>query len=205
MTSQNTSEIQVLPATAKRWDDLETLFGPRGAYSNCWCTYWRLKRAVFNRMKGEEKKAILKDLTCRDQVPGVLAYLDQQPIGWCSIGPRQGFASLERSTTLKRVDDQPVWSIVCFYVGKSYRRQGFMLALLQGALRYAAEQGAKIVEGYPIDIESTRFAGQTLQGDTGYMGISTVFRKAGFVEVGRASEKQLIMRYLLSAEAEELR
>jgi hypothetical protein len=64
-----------------------------------------------------------------------------------------------------------------------------MVPLLQGAVAYAKEQGAKIVEGYPI--EPTK----TLTGYSGYTGVVSAFRKAGFAEVLRRVETRPIMRY----------
>lgn len=101
---------QVHPVTADRWPDLEALFGPQGAYSGCWCMHWRLMRPQFKELGEEGRKAALRHLTHTDPAPGVLAYQDGAPVGWCSIGPREAFAALEASRTLKRVDDQPVWS-----------------------------------------------------------------------------------------------
>ena len=155
---------------------------------------WRLKRSVYKELDGEGRKAEMRHLTHADHAPGVLAYQDGAPVGWCSIGPREAFAALETSRILKRVDDQPVWSIVCFYVAKTARRSGLMAALLRGAVDYARQQGARIVEGYPIDMQTPLLAGQKLTGYSCFMGIASVFREAGFVEVGRASETQLIMR-----------
>ena len=104
---------------------------------------------------------------------------------------------MERSRTLARVDAQPVWSIVCFFVAKPYRRRGLMVRLLQGAVAYAASQGAQIVEGYPVDPP----AGQRVSGGAeGYMGLTSAFRKAGFVEVARPSERRAIMRRYLAAD-----
>jgi GNAT superfamily N-acetyltransferase len=196
-STPRTTDFIVHPATAERWNDLETLFGPKGAYAGCWCMFWRLERGDFKKMKGAGARAVLEEMTCKNLVPGVLAYAGDQPVGWCSIGPRQDYAALENSRILKRVDDQPVWSVVCFFVKANVRRQGAMLALLRGAVEYAKSQGATIVEGYPIDMQTPKLSGQTLGSYAGYMGIASVFRAAGFVEVGRASETQLIMRCVI--------
>jgi GNAT superfamily N-acetyltransferase len=196
---QETPKIEIMPASAERWAALEALFGPQGASAGCWCTFWRLKRADFNALDDEGRKAVLRELTLSNRVPGVLAYVDGKAVGWCSIGPREDFAALEGSRVFKRTDDQPVWSIVCFYVAKGYRRQGMMAALLRGAVEYARSQGATIIEGYPNDLESPKLAGKKLSGDGGYMGIASAFREAGFVEVGRASETKLIMRNVCPA------
>lgn len=192
------SEIfQIHPATADRWPDLEALFGPKGAYAGCWCMNWRLKRSLFKELDGESRKAELRNLTYADHVPGILAYQNNVAVGWCSVGPREEFAALETSRILKRIDDQPVWSIVCYYVNKTTRRSGLMAALLRGAVAYAGQQGARIVEGYPIDMQTPLLAGQRLTSFSGYMGVASVYREVGFVEVGRASETQLIMRYTM--------
>jgi GNAT superfamily N-acetyltransferase len=191
------AEIIVQPAMEERWQDLEGLFGPNGACAGCWCMFWRMKRTDFSKLGKEGHKALLRELTGQTIAPGVIAYIDQQPLGWCSIGPRENFIALENSRTLTRVDDQPVWSIVCFFIAREYRRQGTMLALLRGALHYAGACGARIVEAYPTDTQSPKLAGQRLKGLSVYKGIASPFRKAGFVEVGRAPETQLIMRYTI--------
>ena len=187
--------VEIIPVSADRWQDLESLFGPRGAYSGCWCMFWRVKRTDFNKMTGEDRKAALHELTNKNEVPGLLAVIEDQPIGWVSIGPRQAFTALENSRILKRVDDTPVWSIVCFYIAKPFRKKGILSKLLQGAVKYAEKQGAQIVEGYPIDLHTPLLAGQTLHGCSGYMGIASAFTAAGFEKVADASATQRIMRY----------
>ena len=154
--------------------------------------FWRLRRSEFDRSSADERRAGLKELVDSGQVPGIPAYAGDEAIEWVSLGPRETFSPLERSRTLVRVDAQPVWSIVCFFVAKPYRRQGLMVKLLRGAVAYAASQGAQIVEGYPVDPpDGERVSG----GMEGYMGLASTFRNAGFVEVARPSEKRAIMRY----------
>ncbi len=102
--------------------------------------FWRLPRADFKKMKGEGTKAVLQKMTAKNEVAGLIAYVDGQPAGWCSVGPREDYAALENSRVLTRVDDQPVWSIVCFFMLKPFRKQGMMSALLQGAMQYAKDQ-----------------------------------------------------------------
>ena len=192
---QESADVEVYPATAERWKDIESLFGAKGAYAGCWCMFWRLDRADFKRMKGEGTKAVLKGMTTSNNVAGLLAYVDGQPIGWCSISPRKDYAALENSRILKRIDDMPVWSIVCFFVAKPFRNKSITSKLLRGAVKYAEQQGARIIEGYPIDMQTDKLAGQKLNSYSGYMGIASIFRAAGFVKVADASETQLIMRY----------
>jgi GNAT superfamily N-acetyltransferase len=189
MEATQTDTLEYHPATAERWQDLEKLFGPRGAYGGCWCMWWRIARSQFSKQAGESNKQALKHIIDSGEIPGILAYANGEPVGWCSLAPREAFPSLERSRTLKRVDDQPVWSIVCFYVARPYRGKGLMVDLLKAAIAYAKEQGATIIEGYPVESHNN------LPPVSNYMGIASAFRKAGFVEVERRSEKRPIMRY----------
>lgn len=179
------------PVTADRWPDLERLFGPRGANSGCWCLWWRLTRAEFDRRSADERKAGLKGLVDAGRPPGLLAYRGDEASAWVSVGPREEFGALERSRVLKRVDDRPVWSIVCFFVDRRCRGQGLMVKLLQAAVEYATANGAQIVEGYPVDPGVGRVDG----GSSGFVGLASAYRKAGFIEVARPNERRAIMRY----------
>ena len=126
------------------------------------------------------------------EIPGILAYQNNEPVGWCSLGPRQIFAALDRSRILNKIDDQPVWSIVCFFVAKPHRRKGVTVRLLQEAIRFARERGAKILEGYPIDTRAGKYPDAFT-----YTGTASAFLQAGFEEVVRRSEKRPIMRFYL--------
>jgi GNAT superfamily N-acetyltransferase len=185
-------DLVFYPVTVERWHDLQTLFGENGAYGNCWCMWWRLSRSDFGKQTGQEKKQGLKAIVDADEVPGILAYTGSEPIAWCSVAPREAFPSLERSRTLKRVDDQPVWSIVCFFVAKPFRHQGMMVKMLEAAVNYARKHGAKIVEGYPIEVRR-----KNLPPVSNFTGVVSAFSQAGFVEVERRSERRPIMRYFL--------
>jgi GNAT superfamily N-acetyltransferase len=180
------------PLTPERWSDLEALFGKNGAYGGCWCMWWRVSRSEFSKQANEGNRQALKAITESGEVPGILAYVENQPAGWCSIAPREAFPSLERSRTLKRVDDLPAWSAVCFYVARPYRRKGLMADLLRAAIDYASEHGARIIEGYPIDPKH-----DNLPPVSSYTGILSAFQEVGFVEVARRSEKRPIMRYFV--------
>ncbi len=185
-------ELTFHPLTPERWDDLEALFGRRGACGGCWCMYWRLKRSEFEQHKGEGNRQALKALVEGGQVPGLLAYADSQPVGWVSLGRREEFPTLGRSRVLKVVDEQPLWSVVCFYVAKGYRRRGITLELLKAALAYARQQGARLVEGYPVEPRQGRLPDPFV-----YTGLVSTFRQAGFEEVIRRSPTRPIMRRFL--------
>jgi GNAT superfamily N-acetyltransferase len=190
MSTHDPGSIEIHPATSERWDDLERLFGPRGATGGCWCMWWRLPRSEFDRQKGEGNREALRSVVNTGTPPGLLAYIDGQPVGWCALAPREEYGALERSRILKRVDELPVWSVTCFFVAKEHRRKGVTSRLLRAAVEYAAEHGARIVEGYPVEPKSADTPPVFI-----FTGIASSFRDAGFAEVARRSETRPIMRY----------
>ncbi len=172
------------PLTPERWPDLVKLFEHHGNPGYCWCMTWRATSAEYKQLEAAGRKRALHTLV-KSQIPtGILAYQAEEPVGWCSIAPRETYARLVKSTTLQRVDDQPVWSVVCFFVKHDKRGQGLALRLLRAAVKYATLQGARLVEGYPVE------PGQSYQ----FMGSPAIFKAAGFREVARAANERSIVR-----------
>jgi GNAT superfamily N-acetyltransferase len=192
MNSQPTKNYTLAfhPLTPERWADLEKLFGEKGACGGCWCMYWRLTRKEFSQKQGETNRRMLREIVNGGEVPGILAYVDDQPIGWCALAPRHAYIHLSRSRILAPVDEQPVWSVVCFFIAKPHRRQRVSTKLLQSAVDYARTKGARIVEGYPIEPKK-----ESYPDAFAYTGLAGAFRDAGFVEVLRRSPTRPIMRY----------
>lgn len=184
--------LEFHPLTPERWADLEKLFGKHGAYGGCWCMWWRLNRSEFMKQKGEGNRKALKAIVDSGEIPGILAYANGEPAGWCSVAPRERYPTLERSRVLKRVDDKPVWSIVCFFVTKQFRHKGVTVALLKSAIEHVKKHGGKIIEGYPVEPKK----GYTPDAFA-YTGLASAFRKAGFAEVLRRSETRPIVRYMI--------
>lgn len=178
------------PLTSERWIDFQQLFGESGAYGGCWCMWWRITRATFSEQQGEGNRQAMRDIVFSGEVPGVLGYVQEEPAAWCSIAPRENFSSLNRSPVLRRLDDKPVWSLVCLFIGKPYRGRGLTQPLIRGAIAYAAGQGATIVEAYP-----TVPRGKELSPVSIFMGTPAVFEEAGFVMCARPSAAKAIMRY----------
>ncbi len=173
---------------AESWADLERLFGARGACGGCWCMWWRLARADFERGKGEANRRALRRLVAAGEEPGVIAYAGGEPVGWVALAPRERLRRLERSRVLAPVDERPVWSVVCFFVAKGHRDRGVSLRLLEAAVAHARRRGGRIVEGYPSEPRDR------LPAAFAYTGLASVFRQAGFTEVARRSTTRPIMR-----------
>jgi GNAT superfamily N-acetyltransferase len=191
MKSPSLPTVKFQPLTAELWPDLDILFGTHGASGGCWCMWWRLTDSEFRKQLGQGNKRAMKKIVDSGEVSGILAYVGGEPVGWCSFGLREKFGRLERSPTLRRVDLQPVWSIVCYYVDKLHRGQGLMEKLTKAAIDYAQSQGAKIVEGYPVELTGK------VRLDAAYTGIAPLFRQIGFVEVMRRTKTRPIMRYYI--------
>jgi GNAT superfamily N-acetyltransferase len=187
--NQQLPALTIAPVTADRWDDLERLFGPRGACGGCWCMHWRLTSAEYAVMKGNANRELLRELVASGAEPGLLAYIDGEPAGWVAIAPREEYPRLDHSRILKPVDDQPVWSIVCLFISPPYRRRGLSTRLIEAAARHAAARGATTVEAYPVEPRSA-----DMPGVFAFTGTAAAFRAAGFVEVARRSETRPIMR-----------
>ncbi len=116
-------------------------------------------------------------------------YYKGKPVGWCSVAPRERYGSLERSPVLKRLDDEPVWSIVCFFVAKDYRGKGIAEELVRGAVEYVRSQGGKVVEAYP-----TVPRGGRLPPVSSYMGLPEMFERVDFVKCAHPSKRKVVMR-----------
>jgi len=185
-------DLKFHSVTPSRWKDLENLFGERGACGGCWCMLWRLPRSKWQQQLGEKNRKALKRIVDSGEVPGILAYSDGQPIGWCAVAPRERFQLLERSRIMGKVDEKPVWSVVCFFVAKEFRQKGISVEMLKAAAQYAGKKGAKIVEGYPTEPKKDRMP--DVFANT---GLASAFRQAGFKEVLRRSETRPIMRYFI--------
>src|SRR5262245_4022557 len=153
--------------------------------------FWRVPRKQYEAYKGDRNKRAFRKLVQGGHQPGIIAYLRNEPIGWCAVAPREQYVGLEGSRILKPVDQQAVWSVSCLFVRKDFRRQGVASKLLGGAVQFARSQGAKIVEGYPVDT-STNMADAFL-----WHGTASSFREAGFKEVLRRSASRPIMRYVI--------
>lgn len=184
--------LRVVPVRKEQWSDLEKLFGPRGACGGCWCMYWRQTRSEYELLKGEGNKQFLKSLVEDGVEPGLLAYDGDTPAGWIALAPRSEYSTLARSRVLKPVDDQPVWSITCFFVSRSHRRKGLTGQLVSAAIEYARSRGASILEAYPVDPRGDKKPDVFV-----YTGLLSTFEKAGFREVERRSETRPIVRLYL--------
>jgi GNAT superfamily N-acetyltransferase len=166
--------VEVLPATADRFQDVVAVLGCTEK-APCCCQYWRMSSGDYSRATTRERRAALRSQTAETPPPGMIAYADGEPVGWCGFGVRQQMERLVRSRTIPALDELPVWSIFCFTVRVGHRRHGVARALLDGVIAYAREQGAPALEAYPVDT-----GGDRIHGTAAYVGTTSMFERAGF-------------------------
>lgn len=171
------------------WSGFSEVMGEKGGCGGCWCMLWRLPKKEMDAGMGENNHQAMKNIFERGHVPGLIAWHQQEAVGWIQVDERSAFSRLESSRVLKPVDDKSVWSISCFFIDKRFRRKGLSAELLRAACRFAGERGATILEGYPIDTPKNKYP--VVYAWTGFVG---AFRAAGFEEVARRSATRPIMR-----------
>jgi GNAT superfamily N-acetyltransferase len=153
--------------------------------------YWRLGRAAFEAQKGAPNREAFRRLVEAGPPPGILAYDGTTPVGWCAVAPRIDLPRLQRSRMVKGLDVAGVWSLPCLFVARGWRGRGASVELVRSAARWAREQGAAIVEGYPVVPRTGR-----LPDAFAWTGLPTSFSGAGFEEVARPSPTRPIYRKL---------
>jgi GNAT superfamily N-acetyltransferase len=186
-----TTELSFRPLNRNLWNDFEELFGLNGACAGCWCMFWKLRGKAYDEARGYTARQMHKTIVDKGNPTGLLAYLHGEVVGWVAVEPRSAYEKLAHSRTLKPLDDQPVWSVTCFYVAKSYRRQGIAVELLKAAIEHVKRQGGEIVEGYPVDTN------KDMPAPFIYTGTASAFQQAGFKEVARNTPTRPIFRFVI--------
>ena len=180
-------DFTVKPVTEATWPDLEALFEGKGGPKYCWCTAWRKMDDRSTADNATRKKALHECVL--DGTPvGILGYVNDEPVAWCSVAPRDTFRELKQGQDKEKAR---VWSVVCFFVRRDHRKQGLSARMLEAAVELAKSQGAEVIEGYPVDPGSPSYR---------FMGFVTLFKAHGFTETGRAGSRRHVMQRDLSAE-----
>jgi len=179
------NQIEIHPLTARNWNDFVKLMGPGGC-GGCWCMWLRTDHDTFKKQKGEKNKSEMKKIVKSGIIPGLIAYKNKIPIGWCSVGRKSQYLYLPKT----KDDDGRCWSIVCFFIKYNCRQKGIMKILIKQALDYAANNGGKTIEAYPIETGDER-----ISSGWSWHGIAKSFRDAGFIDCEKQSSNRILMRY----------
>lgn len=198
------TRLTTKPLTSARWHHFESVFDARGCSQarNCGCMCYRRTGAVTippGDSAARFNRRAMRALVEARAFVGLVGYIGATPVGWVSFGPRQDFRRLARSPVMKPVDEEPVWSIVCFVVPPAHRGQGVARSLLDGAIRYARRRRVRILEAYPVD------ATEVGRDDAMWFGAKRMYDRAGFVEVARRKPGRPVMRLALNRRSDEAR
>lgn len=172
------TDWQTYPVTEDRFDDLGVVINPTRRPTHCWCLSHRLPAREIEELGQGSREGAMRALTRREHPPGVVTYRDGEPVGWCSISPRDEIPRLVSSKLIRPVDEVAVWSIICVVVRSGHRRQGVTSHLLEGAVEYAASRGAPAVEAHPVDPEGR------MDTTMAFVGTRSMFEQAGFRTIG---------------------
>jgi GNAT superfamily N-acetyltransferase len=191
--------MRIVPANQASFEDLQTVFGTRGASAHCQCQAYKLRpREAFSKFPVEERAARLRAQThCghpeAEATSGLVAYRDGEPVGWCAVEPRTAYTGLLRNNrvpwegrTEDKTDDS-VWAVTCVFARAGHRRQGIGYALARAAVDHARERGARALEAYPILSETATWAEI-------HVGSPGMYAAAGLREVSRPTKRRLVMR-----------
>ncbi|WP_308635720.1 GNAT family N-acetyltransferase [Paenibacillus silvisoli] len=194
--------ISIVPANEASWEDLETVLGSAKCHGGrCYCQRFKIPGAQWNDVDEDERAFMLRVQTSCDNpesgtTSGLVAYLDEEPVGWCALEPRTAYKGLLGSKLLwagrnEDKDDDEVWAITCFIIRKGYRKQGLTYELTRAAVDFARKQGARALEGYSM----ITTPGKEITWGELHVGSRNAFAAAGFREVTHPSKRRVVMRY----------
>jgi GNAT superfamily N-acetyltransferase len=189
MPSLTTREL-----STQTWDDLEQVLGERGGSRGCWCMHWRLSFAEWEKGRGDGNRDALRERAGRGPAPGLVGYLDGEPVAWIAVGDRGEYPRMARSPAMRPVDDTPGWVVSCVFVRSDHRGSRLPVEMIRAACELAARSGQRTVEAVPVDPVDGRRAGP----DNAMTGIASAYRDAGFVEVARPKPDRPVMRWTVS-------
>ena len=186
--------MRIVPANEARWEDIQTVFGTRGPAHRCQCQRYKLKpREAFAKFPVEEREFRLRTQTDDEPTTGLVAYLDDEPVGWCAVEPRNAYEGLVRNNRVpwegrdEDKADASVWAITCVFARAGFRRRGISYALVNAAVDHARRGGARALEGYPMTTKDV------IVEELG-VGTEGAFAAAGFAAVSRPSKRRIVMR-----------
>jgi GNAT superfamily N-acetyltransferase len=197
-----TTELTIVPANEASREDLQTVFGTRGAAASCQCQRYKLRpREAFRKFPAAERARRLREQTgCghpgSDTTSGLVAYLDGEPVGWCAVEPRSAYEGLLRNNRVPWQDraedkaDDSVWAVTCVLTRAGFRRRGISYGLAQAAVDFARRRGARALEAYPMITKP----GHEITWDELHVGNRSIFAAAGLTQVSHPTPRRVVMR-----------
>lgn len=191
MTGRDTGldRLSFYPVDRSRWGDFEKLFEAQGGPKYCWCMIWRARGEEARNTSGAYRKKRMKARVDEGVPVGLLGYLGGEPVAWCSIAPRATYRPLGGVDDAEEAAGR-VWSLVCFFVVRAFRKQGITEKLIEAAIEHARSNGARVVEAYPVEPDSPSYR---------FMGFAPTFERLGFRYCHDAGKRRKVMRLAFEA------
>ena len=191
------ARLRIVPAGEAAFADVEAVFGTKGDPAHCWCQWYKIPGSDWRSVGDEALHDRLEaQVAAGVDGPGLLAYDDDIPVGWCAVEPRANLVRLAHSRIVADGTPDPdfadpgIWAVTCFVVPRAHRRKGVGRALAEAAVAFAREHGARILESYAVDPSERA---KTPAADL-FHGTVTMFENAGFTEVARPKADRAIMQ-----------
>ncbi|PYZ99142.1 GNAT family N-acetyltransferase [Alteribacter lacisalsi] len=191
----------VVPANKASWEDLEAVLGSARCHgAPCYCQRFKISYNDWSLTDDQERAFMLRAQTdCgnpeSNTTSGLVAYLDQEPVGWCAVEPRTAYKKLRSSPVPwsgrdEDKNDNSVMAISCFIVRKGYRRRKITYALAKASISFARKRRAHAIEGYPM----RTVPGKDIPWGELHVGSRNAFIAAGFREVSAPTKRRVVMR-----------
>lgn len=162
----------IKPLSSSNWNDFVSLMDSDAQCSECWCLNHREAACA----TGLSAKHRMQALVSSEEAQGLLAFQDRQCIGWVSVDPMRTLHGHDCQSTCKEGE----WSIHCIFIKEGFRGTGISTLLIQAAVSYARERGARLISAFPIPNEH-RF--RYPAGEAEFSGRYSTYAKLGFVPI----------------------
>lgn len=190
------SQITTQPATIETWSDVQAALTGGGDGKDCQCAWVVMRNAQYRDTPPAERRELLRHEVGSGPPPGLVGYVDGSPAGWVRVGPRTAHARIVHSRVAapspEPMDDPSVWVVSCFSVRKEHRRKGINTVLLDAAVAYARDSGARVVEAYPVDNTAKKSSSNSL-----FVGALTTFLDAGFDVIAEPTDTRRLVSLTL--------
>ena len=92
-------------------------------WAGCYCGFYDTPGNDWDptAKAGLEHRAARSQQISSGKAQGLLAYIDDKPVGWCNAQPRANFANMRYYTIAVTDANEPVGSIMCFLVTPEHR------------------------------------------------------------------------------------
>jgi GNAT superfamily N-acetyltransferase len=191
--------MTVVPANEATWEDIAAVFNANDA-ARCLCQRFKIPGWFWRDSTKEGRTVMLRKQTaCGDpdatSTSGLVAYIDDEPVGWVAVEPRTAYPKLRTSRIpwtgrAEDRDDDNIWAVTCMVIRKGYRGHGLTYPLAKATIDYARAQGARALEAYPMITKP----GKEITWGELHVGPRQAFEEAGFKELTHPSARRVVMR-----------